>query len=130
MTPIKTVNSNKNIEQQNEKSLEVYKGSKSIFINHNDIGIIHLSDRIVWITTINNETYQTSFSLTELSNKLSSSIFFRLNRQGIISRKIIKGYNRIGYQKLEILIDNNFPSELNLVVSKYNAPNFKKWLTN
>lgn len=130
LTPIKKVNSDKNIEQQNEKSLEVFKGSKSIFINHYDIGLIHLSDKIVWVTTINNKTYQTSFSLTELANELSSTIFFRLNRQGIISRKIIKGYNRINYQKLEILIDDNFPSELNLVVSKYNAPNFKKWLTN
>lgn len=129
-TLIKTVNSDKNIEHQNEKSLEVFKGSKSIFINHNDIGLIHLSDKIVWVTTLNNETYQTRFSLTELANQLSSSIFFRLNRQGIISRKIIKGYNRINYQKLQILIDDNFPSEINLVVSKYNAPNFKKWLTN
>lgn len=129
LTPIKTDSLDKNIEKPNEKSLEVLKGSKSIFINHNDIGLIHLSDRIVWVTTLNNQTYQTSFSLTELSNNLSSSIFFRLNRQGIISRKIIKGYNRIGYQKLEVLIDDKFPSELNLVVSKYNAPNFKKWLT-
>ena len=128
--PINAVNSDKNIEQQNEKSLEVYKGSQSIFINHNDIGIIHLSDKIVWVTTTNNETYQTNLSLTELTNELSSSTFFRLNRQGIISRKIIKGFNRSDYQKLEILIDDTFPQELNLIVSKYNAPSFKKWLTN
>lgn len=130
LTPIKTDKSSNNVQPQIEKRLEVFKGSKSILINYSDIGLIHLSDKIVWITTTKKETFQTNLSLTELTNKLSSSNFFRLNRQGIISRKIIQGYNKIEYQKLEILIDDNFPSELNLVVSKYNAPNFKKWLTN
>lgn len=120
----------KGSQVQSEKHLEVFKGSKSIFINHSDIGLIHLSDKIVWVTTTLNESFQTNYSLTKLTDELSSSSFFRLNRQVIVSRKIVKGYNRLDYQKLEVLIADGLPSELNLVVSKYNAPNFKKWLTN
>ncbi len=127
---ITTETSKKNTLPQFKKHLEVFKGAKNIFINHMDIGIVHLSDKIVWITTLDHETFQTSATLSELSDQLSSSHFFRLNRQVIVSRKIVKGYNKLNYQKLEALIDDHLPSNLNLIVSKYNSPNFKKWLTN
>ncbi|HAS39497.1 MAG TPA: hypothetical protein DCS93_03420 [Microscillaceae bacterium] len=129
----KTINTDKpanGVEPPPQKSLEAFKGSKSVFISHADIGIIHLSDKIVWVTTTQNQTFQTNFSLAELTDELSSSDFFRVNRQVIISRKIVQGYDRLEYQKLVVLIDEQFLSGLNLVVSKYNAPHFKKWLTN
>lgn len=113
-----------------EKNLEVFKGTKNLFVSHSEIGIIHLSNKIVWVTTLQNESFLTNFSLSELTEELSSSMFFRLNRQVIVSRKIVKGYSRLDYQKLAVMIDGNSPLDINLVISKYNAPTFKKWLTN
>lgn len=130
LTPINPKPVDNTDQKPSNKSLEVFKGSSSIFISPDDIGIIHLSNKMVWVTSMNNETYQTNFSLTELSSLLSTSNFFRLNRQVIISRKIIKGYDRIEYQKLEVLVGDDMPSGLNYIVSKYNAPGFKNWLTN
>ncbi|OJJ16981.1 hypothetical protein BKI52_30150 [marine bacterium AO1-C] len=130
LKPIGVHQSEPHIQPALEKSLEAFKGSQSFFISHSDIGIIHLSDKIVWVTTTQNQTFQTNFSLADLIDELSSSDFFRLNRQVIVSRKIVQGYDRLEYQKLAVLIDDHFLPELNLVVSKYNAPNFKKWLTN
>jgi len=130
LTPINVDKPANNVRPSFEKSLEAFKGSQSVFITHSDIGIIHLSDKIVWVTTTKNKTFQTNFSLAELMDELSSSSFFRVNRQVIVSRKIVQGYERLEYQKLAVLIDDHLLPELNLVVSKYNAPHFKKWLTN
>lgn len=112
------------------KKLEAFKGTKNLFVNQSDVRIIYLSDKIVWIKIADGQLLHTNDSLSILTDKLSSNLFFRLNRQVIVSRTIVKGYNRLDYQKLEILIDEDFTSDLNLVVSKYNAPYFKKWLTN
>lgn len=112
------------------KKLEAFKGSKNLFINQSDIRIIYLSDKIVWIKIADGQLLHTNDSLSILTNKLSSRLFFRLNRQVIVSRAIVKGYNRLDYQKLEVLIEDDLSSDLNLVVSKYNAPHFKIWLTN
>lgn len=112
------------------KRLEAFKGTKNLYVSQSDVRIIYLSDKIVWIKIADGQLLHTNDSLSILTDKLSSKLFFRLNRQVIVSRTIVKGYNRLDYQKLEILIDEDFPSDLNLVVSKYNAPYFKKWLTN
>lgn len=126
--PIHAEASGLNTPQEPEKKLEVFKGSKSIYLNHSDISLIHLSEKIVWVTDKSNKTFQTNLTLTELTDELSSSSFFRLNRQVIVSKRITKGYNRLDYQKIEVLLDDGLPTDLNLVVSKYNAPDFKKWL--
>jgi hypothetical protein len=130
LTPIKIKTSESTMASPDKKTLEVFKGSKSILIDHSNIAIIYVADKIVWLTTVEFESFQTNFSLASLIKELSPELFFRLNRQVIISRKIIKGYNKLDYQKLEVLADDRIPSEANLIISKYNAPNFKKWLTN
>lgn len=130
LRPIKAKTAESDNQPKTPKRLEAYYKAKNFLVQHSHIGIIYLSNKMVWIKTLDGQVLHSNESLAKLSNELSSSDFFRLNRQVIISKKIITGYSRLDYQKLEVLVDDVFHSDLNLVVSKYNAPNFKKWLTN
>ncbi len=125
----KALESNGN-PREAEKRIGAFKGAKDLFINQDDIGIIYVSDKLTWIKTLDGQLLRTNESLLNLTDELSPELFFRLNRQVIVSKMMVKGYNRLDYQKLEVIIRGDSFSDLNLVVSKYNAPGFKKWLTN
>jgi DNA-binding LytR/AlgR family response regulator len=87
-----------------------------------------VENKTVWVVTIEKELFSLGISISALTEHLSSTDFFRINRQTILGRKIIKGFQRLDYQKLEVILKTDFSQDLNLVVSKYNSPIFKKWL--
>ena len=72
----------------------------------------------------------TEYSLSSLSDKLNNTFFFRLNRQVIVSLKSIKEFDKLEYQKLGVRLIDDMNFEKPIIVSKYNAPAFKKWITN
>jgi len=77
------------------------------------------------------ETIQRSlieYTLKELEELLPKQDFFRANRQFLINRSKIKGYNNVSFQKLEVLWKDSNLSLPVVVVSKYNAAAFKSWI--
>ena len=112
------------------QKVKAFSGNESYFIDPKDIGLFYLSDGIVWMKLLNGNVLHTDLSLTKLTDILSPSDYFRLNRQVIVSRKAVQGYEKLTYQKLRVILVNNAPLDVNLIVSKYNAPNFKNWITN
>jgi len=115
---------------ESELKIEAFAGKESRLISTIDIAAIYLSENITWITLLNGKTFYTNKTLLDLTEIISNDDFFKLNRQTIISRKAVDGYERLDYQKLLIKSISNLEIKANLVVSKYNAPIFKKWLTN
>lgn len=71
------------------------------------------------LTTSNN-------SLDELYNDLDDSLFFRANRQFILSINSIDKILRYGNNQLKIVVVPK--SDINIIVSKNKASEFKKWL--
>jgi hypothetical protein len=112
------------------EKLAVTKGKKQLFINTKDIGLVYIEHGNVWIQTLIGEKYLAEYSLSSLSDKLNNSFFFRLNRQVIVSIKSIKEFDKLEYQKLGVRLIEDINFEKPIIVSKYNAPAFKKWITN
>lgn len=112
------------------KKLTVTKGKKKLFIDYKDVGLVYIENEIVIIQTLSGEKYYTEETLGSIINKLSNTFFFRLNRQVIISRIAIKEFEKLAFQKLRVLLIEDINYEEPIIVSKYNAPAFKKWLTN
>jgi len=124
------LNQNKNNNHPELEKLTVTKGKKQLFIDHKDIGLVYIENETVWIETLFGEKYYTEYSLTLILSKFNDSLFFRLNRQIIVSRKSIKEFEKIEYQKLRVILIDDINYLQSIIVSKYNAPAFKKWLTN
>jgi hypothetical protein len=112
------------------KKMKANKGRGHIFILVKDIGLFYSDNGVVWLQTLNGEKYTTNYTLNSLLNELNSKRFFRLNRQTIVAKDSIRGFGKLNFQKLEIELIETVRSNKPLVVSKYNAPAFKKWLTN
>ena len=55
--------------------------------------------------------YYTEYSLSSIINKLSNTLFFRLNRQVIVSRISIKEFEKLEYQKLCVLLIESIKNE-------------------
>lgn len=120
----------KNNANQNSERLTATKGKKQVFIEIKDIAVVYLENEMVWIQTLVGEKYHTDYTLSSILSKLDTSLFFRLNRQVIVSRVSIKEFEKLEFQKLQVslVVDSHYNKPI--IVSKYNAPAFKKWLTN
>lgn len=113
-----------------QKKIKANKGGGIIFIPTENIGLFYLENGIVWLQTFKGEKYHTDYTLASLLNKLDFNQFFRLNRQTIVAKNSIKGFQKLNFQKLKVELIDHLNSNTPLVTSKYNTPAFKKWLTN
>lgn len=102
-------------------------GSKNSFLNYAEVAVVQASQDYALIHSIKGEKYYHSESLNAMEATLPFHNFFRLNRQYIISRRIIAGYDRIENGKLKARLLDPF-RETSPVISRDKAPAFKRWL--
>ena len=106
--------------------LLTYSKDKLISIKVDEIAFIKTENSITWISSLDGKRYTSNSSLDELYNSLDPMLFFRANRQYIISVKGIQEILRYGNNQLKILL--NPPSSDPIIISKNKASEFKKWL--
>ena len=130
---------NKKIEEENLEEVEnledtvkirnrllTYSKDKLISIKVEEIAFIGTVNSITWINCLDGKRYSSNSSLDELFNSLDPMLFFRANRQHIISVKGIDEILRYGNNQLKIQL--NPPSIDPIIISKNKASEFKKWL--
>lgn len=106
--------------------LLTYSKDKLISIKVDEIAFIRTENSITWITCLDDNRYSSNSSLDELYQSLDPMLFFRANRQYIISVKGINEILRYGNNQLKIQL--NPPSSDAIIISKNKASEFKKWL--
>jgi len=106
--------------------LLTYSKDKLISIKVDEIAFIRTENSVTWISCLDGKRYTSNSSLDELYNSLDPMLFFRANRQYIISVKGIKEILRYGNNQLKIQL--NPPSSDAIIISKNKASEFKKWL--
>ena len=126
----KKLDSNINYEEENEDRVKIKNRiltsskNKLVSIKVDQIAFIRTEHSITSITCLDGEKYTNSSSLDELYNSLDPTIFFRANRQNILSVKGIEEILKYGNNQLKIkTILNN-----SIIISKNKASEFKKWL--
>ncbi len=127
---IRPINEEKDADDHAPIRLKANKGKKQVFIDIEAIGLVYIENEIVVIQNLLGEKYYTEDTLSVILNKLSNTTFFRLNRQVIVSRIVVKGFEKLEFQKLSVLLIDKVKYDKPIIVSKYNAPAFKKWLAN
>ena len=113
------------------KELIVSKGDKKIIVPEQEFSYFFTKDKLVWLSTSQGSLYIIDHTLTELETILDSSQFFRINRQLILSKQVIQGYSPSTNQKIQVdFVKNERTALEDVMISKYNAPKFKKWISN
>lgn len=104
----------------------VHFRDKIIPLQINDIAFFHTSEERVTAYCFNGSKYQVDLTLETLQSKLPSELFFRANRQFIISRKAVKDISVWFGSRLTVNLTIEAPERL--VVPKARVHEFKGWL--
>jgi two-component system LytT family response regulator len=101
------------------------KGDKLIPLNADDIAYIFIDFGSVKSISYNYTTYNMDNTLDELEGMINPDMFFRANRQFIISRKAIKDIDLWFNSRLSVNLKVPVPEKI--LVSKARVPEFKNW---
>ena len=109
--------------------LIVKKGIDNIALPLEDIVLLYTRDKIVYAIDRFSGKYTSDKTLSELGEELDNKIFFRANRQYIVSINYIRSFK--SYEKVKLLLGLIIPGiSHSIVVSQETAPLFRKWLRN
>jgi two-component system LytT family response regulator len=117
-----------------KKDKTVYKSSflvsekdKLIPLAVKDIAYIIIKDKVVTAVTAGNQRKHLDQTLDEIMEQLNPAMFYRANRQFIVSRNAIKDIATWFGNKVAINLIVSTPERI--IVSKTKVKEFKKWLT-
>ena len=109
-----------------KKRILTYLRNELLPVSTEEIAYIYTENTITYVVDINGKRSTTNSSLDELFSNLDSSIFYRANRQFIIAISAIDKIIRYGNNQLKILVAPN--SEVDIIIGKNKASEFKQWL--
>ncbi|MEJ7558183.1 MAG: LytTR family DNA-binding domain-containing protein [Pedobacter sp.] len=99
-------------------------GYKSVGVE--DVDYIYSEFKVTHLVSTDGQVYATTQTMDELEEQLDPSLFFRANRQHIISLGVIKDIHNYFNGKLKVVI-KKYP-DAEIVISREKAVNFKQWL--
>ncbi len=107
--------------------LIVKKGIENISLPLEEIVLIYTQDKIVYVIDMLSKKYISDKTLSELEEELDNRIFFRANRQYIVSINYIRSFK--SFEKVKLLLGLVIP-EINhsIIISQETAPVFKQWM--
>ena len=120
---------NKEMPQKKESErLAIRVGNKTFYLGLNEIAFLYSENKITYVVTTEGKQYIHDKSLESLNDFLPTEMFYRANRQFIVTRNVIseiKSENN-GTLKVAMKVKNGFPNRI--TVSRLKAAAFREWL--
>lgn len=113
-------------EKKFRKSFLVYIRDQIVPISVQDIAYFYLENEAVYCVTFNNEKFVIDQTLDRISSQTDPEVFYRANRQYIISRNAVKSVSQHFNRKLKLQLSPS-PKE-DVFISKTKVTEFKEWL--
>lgn len=123
----KTQEETKKENSENEKKrLLTYIRNELVPINIDDIAFVFTENTITYVVCFDGKRSTTNLSLDDVYSQLNSVLFFRANRQYIISIQAIEKIIKYGKSQLKIILQSKTSEDI--IISKNKAAEFKQWL--
>lgn len=104
----------------------ISKGDAMVPVKVSEISCFYAEDKEVFLLTHENKRYIIPHSIEELSAKLDPKLFFRVNRQFIISADSIRKVHN--YFNFKLKVEMNADPKLEIIVSRSKTTDFKAWM--
>lgn len=104
----------------------IAKGDAMVPVKVSEIACFYAEDKEVLLLTRDNKRYFIPYSVEELSTKLDPKLFFRVNRQYIISAEAISKVH--SYFNFKLKVELNADPKLEIIVSRAKTGSFKAWM--
>ncbi len=101
------------------------KGDKLVPLSVDEIAYLYIDTSVVKAITYDKKTFIMDFTLDELYLMLNPKVFYRANRQYIISRKAIKDIDMWFNSRLSVNLQVSTAEKV--LISKARIHEFKKW---
>ncbi|MFA7493570.1 MAG: LytTR family DNA-binding domain-containing protein [Proteiniphilum sp.] len=112
-------------DKNHKKSFLIPFKDKLIPVSSDDISYIYSQNKKAVITCFNNREYTMDRSLDDFLKQLDPDLFYRANRQFIISHKAVSDLSMWFDGKLAVNLSVETPERI--IVSRIRASDFKKW---
>lgn len=113
-------------ERRYQQRFLINMGNSLLSITSEDIAFVFTSNKSVIIITKDGRQHLFDATLDQMERKLNPDLFFRINRQYIIS--ILAIAHMENHTRGRVIIQTNPPAKEELVVSIDRANEFKSWL--
>jgi len=110
------------------ETLLIFYKDKIIPLNINTIACFYSQNEKTQVITFQNEIYPVDKSLNTLTEILNPEMFYRANRQYIVSRGAIQEISIWVGGRLDVML--NISLKKQILISKERVSEFKKWLQN
>ncbi|MDW3191551.1 MAG: LytTR family DNA-binding domain-containing protein [Cytophagales bacterium] len=110
---------------QRSRSIIVHQAQKIFAIKYADIRLVYLKEGITYLMTNQGKQFVINKPLDKMEELLANG-FYRANRQVLIHRDAISHID--SYFARKLLITPVYDIQMDIVVSKANAPHFLSWL--
>ena len=123
------INSSKEKDKEKDKEKErilTYVRNELVPIAIKDIAFVYTENTITYVVCFDGKRSTTNMSLDDMYTNLNSTLFFRANRQFIISITAIDKIIKYGNSQLKIVLQSKTSEEI--IISKNKAAEFKQWL--
>ena len=107
----------------------VKQGKQSVNIPIPEISAIYVEGEYAMLLTNNSRKHLLDQSLDKIEKQLPGEFFFRVNRQYILHRKIIAGFERVENGKINIMVAQPDPLPASISMSRTKVAEFKTWFT-
>lgn len=114
-------------EEKNSSQLEVKIGNQRRFIEPGSIAYFKVQNQTCYLYTTDGEKLMVDQPLNQLEKRLNND-FFKAGRQLLVSRKAINGYKSIQGKKIELSLSIQGESSDKYLISRLNAPDFRRWI--
>jgi two-component system response regulator LytT len=104
--------------------IQINDGYKTVVVN--DIDYIYSEFKITNLVLENGQEHAVPYTMDEMEEQLDPAIFFRANRQHIISINSIKDIHNFFNGKLKVIL-HKYP-DAEIFISREKAAAFKQWL--
>lgn len=112
------------------KHLKVRSAKQIHLIPINEILCFYSHLKTVFLVDVHGKRILTNFTLNELEGLLSKEVFFRVNRQYLVSGYAVSKVSPSENDKLDVTLKNELKLNSPISVSRYKSAQFKNWLMN
>jgi len=113
------------ITDSSKKRILTYIRNELVPVSTAQIAYIFTENTITYVICFDGKKSTSNVSLDDMFTNLDSSLFFRANRQFIISITAIDKIIKYGNSQLKILIRD---ADVEIIISKNKAAEFRQWL--
>lgn len=114
--------------RQYRQSFLVATRDKWLPVHIDDIAWFQTKNEVTFIFLKSGQQYLFDLSLEQLQDQLDPSMFFRVNRQFLVHRKVIREVQTYFTGRLLVATDPLHSGEEKMIVSKARSPLFKQWM--